>query len=48
MVNPCIVAPGPVEIDQGKTLRLRYRLVVHDGPAPLPALKELSRQWRGM
>jgi hypothetical protein len=43
MVNPCIVAPGEVETAAGETLRLRYRLVVHDGPAPLPLLKQQKR-----
>lgn len=42
MVNPCIVAPGEVEIKKGKTLRLRYRLVVHDGPPPHALLEKLS------
>jgi len=47
MVNPCIVAPGPVTIKRGQTLTLRYRLVVHDGPPPLDVLKELNADWRG-
>jgi len=46
MVNPCIVAQGPVVIRQGQPLRLRYRLVVHDGPAPEKLLKELTGEWR--
>lgn len=46
MMNPCIVAPGPVTIKQGQPLRLRYRLVVHDGPVPTELLKELTQQWR--
>lgn len=46
MVNPCIVAPGEVTIKEGETLRPRYRLVVHDGPAPAALLKKLSSQWR--
>jgi len=45
MVNPCIVAPGEVKIDKGQKLRLRYRLVAHDGPAPNELLKKLARQW---
>jgi hypothetical protein len=47
MVNPCIVAPGPVTIKKGQPLRLRYRLVVHDGPTPTELLAELTKQWRG-
>ena len=46
MVNPCIVAPGPIKIDKGQTLQLRYRLVVHDGPAPVKLLKRLIDEWR--
>ena len=42
MLNPCIVAPGPVTIKAGEPLRLRYRLVVHDGPPPTELLKKLS------
>ena len=45
MVNPCIVAGGPVQVSKGKTLRLRYRLVVHDGPTPVELLKKLSNSW---
>ena len=47
MVNPCIVAPGPVKVKEGNTLELRYRLVVHDGPTPGQLLQRASRQWRG-
>jgi len=47
MVNPCIVAPGPVVLKEGRTLKLSYRLVVHDGPPPMNLLEELSRDWRG-
>jgi hypothetical protein len=47
MLNPCIVAAGPVTIKHDQPLRLRYRLVVHDGPVPAELLAELARQWRG-
>jgi hypothetical protein len=47
MVNPCIVAPGPVQLKAGQPLRLRYRLVVHDGPLPEPLLQRATNQWRG-
>ena len=32
VINPCIVAPGPVTLKAGQPLRLRYRLITHDGP----------------
>ena len=47
MVNPCIVAKGPVKVKAGAALALRYRLVVHDGPTPVELLKKLSTKWRG-
>jgi hypothetical protein len=46
MLNPCIVAPSPVNVGKGQTLNLRYRLVVHDGPTPMEVLKELATEWR--
>jgi hypothetical protein len=46
MVNPCIVAPGPIRINKGQTLQLRYRLVIHDGPTPVKLLKRLTNEWR--
>ncbi len=45
MVNPCIVAGEPVSVNEGETLRLRYRLVVHDGPTPKDILNKLSGRW---
>jgi hypothetical protein len=47
MVNPCIVAPGPVTLKAGVPLRLRYRLITHDGPAPVELLKQLAQEFRG-
>ena len=47
MVNPCIVAPGEVTIKKGQPLRLRYRVVVHDGPPPADVLAKLTKAWRG-
>lgn len=47
MVNPCIVAQGPVTLKAKAPLRLRYRLVVHDGAPPTEVLEKLSKQWRG-
>jgi hypothetical protein len=46
MINPCIVARGPVKVAAGSVLALRYRLVVHDGPTPVELLKKLSAEWR--
>jgi len=46
MINPCIVATGPVTVRQGLPFKLRYRLVVHDGPTPVELLKKLSSEWR--
>jgi hypothetical protein len=46
MVNPCVVAPGPVKINKGQTLQLRYRLVVHDGPTPVKLLNKLTDDLR--
>ena len=46
MVNPCIVAPGAVKVAQGDTLRLRYRVVIHDGPPPTEVLARLTEDWR--
>ena len=43
MVNPCIVAKGPVTVPKGEALALRYRLVVHDGPTPVELIEKLSR-----
>ncbi|MBC19240.1 MAG: hypothetical protein CMJ74_03125 [Planctomycetaceae bacterium] len=34
MINPCIVTEGPVTIAKDQTLRLKYRLIVHDGQRP--------------
>jgi hypothetical protein len=43
MINPCIAAPGAVQRKAGEVLRLRYRLVVHDGPVPRELLNQLAR-----
>jgi hypothetical protein len=45
MINPCIVAAEPVNVKAGETLRLRYRLVSHDGPTPKDTLNKLSGRW---
>jgi len=46
MLNPCITDRGPITVEEGNSLRLQYRLVVHDGPTPMEQLNELSREWR--
>jgi len=46
MVNPCIVAEKPLALKANQAFHLRYRLIVHDGPAPLALLNELNQQWR--
>jgi hypothetical protein len=46
MINPCIVAQKPVTCPANQPVHLRYRLVVHDGPAPLELVKSLTREWR--
>lgn len=46
MLNPCIVAPGEVKLTEGKPLVLRYRLVVHDGAAPVTLIDELAKEFR--
>jgi hypothetical protein len=42
MVNPCIVAKGPVTVTASDTLRLRYRLLIHDGPPPKALIERLA------
>ena len=46
MVNPCIAAPGPVTIKQGKPLTLRYLLVVHDGTPDTAAINTTAKAFR--
>ena len=43
MVNPCIVARGSIAVKQNQSLRLRYRVIIYDGPAPVEKIKKLSR-----
>ena len=47
MVHPTIVAGGPITIQHGATLTLRYLVVVHDGDTPTAVLQKLSTEWRG-
>jgi hypothetical protein len=46
MLNPCIVAKQPVTLKAKQPLRLRYRLITHDGPMPADVVKELNREWK--
>ncbi len=46
MVNPCIVAPGAIELKKGEPLVLRYRVVVHDGAEPTELLNKLAEEYR--
>lgn len=41
MMNPCIVAHAPFSITSGAPLRLRYRLVAHDGPVQPSEIEKL-------
>lgn len=45
-LNPCISAPGAVQIPAGKTLALRYRAVALDGPFPAGMLDQMAAAWR--
>ena len=47
MINPCIVDRAPVKVNQAESLKLQYRLVVHDGPLPTDLVRQLASQWRG-
>jgi methane monooxygenase PmoA-like len=44
MLNPCIVAPGSIQLKAGQPLLLRYRVVAHDGPVPRDLLNRLKFQ----
>jgi hypothetical protein len=46
MINPCIVDRGAVRVPKGDTLRLRYRLVVHDGATPKELLQRLTEDFQ--
>jgi len=45
MLNPCIVAPGPLRLKAKKPLVLRYRVVAHDGPVDKSLLDRLAAEW---
>jgi hypothetical protein len=46
MINPCIVAPGAVQLKKGKSLVLRYKVVAFDGAVPTDFLNDLARNWK--
>jgi hypothetical protein len=46
MTNPCIAAKQPVVLPAGKTLTLRYRVVVHDGALPDGYADKLSAEFK--
>ena len=41
-INPAPCITGAIELPAGATLRLRYRLILHDGPLPP---EEIDKQW---
>lgn len=43
MMNPCIIAPGPVKIDAKQGLRLNYKIVAFDGETPTTLLEKLTK-----
>ncbi len=46
MLNPSVTALGDITILPEAPLKLRYRVVVHDGPTPTAVLQKLSGEWR--
>ena len=48
MINPCILAGGPVTLHPAKALTLRYALLIHDGAAPVDALNRLALRWHSL
>ena len=45
MLNPCVVAPGPVAIKAGEPLVLRYRVVAADGAVQAKRLDDLAAEY---
>ncbi len=41
-INPAPCIPGSIELPAGATLRLRYRLILHEGPLPP---ERIDKQW---
>jgi hypothetical protein len=48
MLNPSISALGTYTVKANTTMRLRYRVVVHDGDTPTALLQKLSDEWRAL
>jgi hypothetical protein len=46
MLNPTITGGGPITIQGGATLRLRYRVIVHDGATPAAKVETLAAEFR--
>jgi len=46
-LNPCIAAPGPVNMPARQPLTLRYRAVAYDGKFPDGLLDRMAAEWRG-
>lgn len=46
MLNPCLTAPGRLELNKEQPLVLRYRIVAYDGPTPRELLNALAEEWR--
>lgn len=45
LLNPCIIAPGPVTVKKGEPLFLRYRVVTFDGAVPTAFLDRLAEEY---
>lgn len=45
LLNPCIIAPGPLRLSAAQPLTLRYRVVTFDGPVPTPLLNHLAEEF---
>jgi hypothetical protein len=45
LLNPCIIAAGPVTVKKGEPLFLRYRVVTFDGPVPTAFLDRLADEY---
>lgn len=48
MLNPCVVAPGRINLTPGKPLILRYRVLVADGPISRGLMAEVVEEWRNV
>lgn len=45
LINPCIIAPGAVNIPASQPLNLRYQVVTFDGPVPTALLNQLAEDF---